>query len=62
MAVNLSKGSNIATRVSDSLRAKAEYIADKENRKLADWARLALQQAIADYEAKNGEIKLPATT
>ena len=54
------KQQNIATRVTPELRAKAEYIAAAERRKLADWARLSLEAAVAAYEAVHGAIVLPA--
>jgi hypothetical protein len=53
------KDSNLAGRVDAATRAKAEYIAGKEKRKLADWVRLSLEGVIEAYEAKHGEIKLP---
>lgn len=53
------KQQNIAARVTPELRAKVEHIARVEKRKLADWARLTLENAVAAYEAEHGEIKLP---
>ena len=50
------KQQNIATRVTPELRAKAEYIASAERRKLADWARLSLEAAVSAYEAQHGPI------
>ena len=57
------KHQNIDTRVTPELRAKAEYIAAAERRKLADWARLSLEAAVAAYEAQHGSIPvLPPVT
>ena len=50
------KAQNIAARVSPELRAKAEYIAAVERRKLADWARLSIEEAVSRYEAAHGPI------
>ena len=54
------KQQNIATRVTPELRAKAEYIAAAERRKLADWARLAIEAAVAAYEQAHGPVLPPA--
>lgn len=53
------KQQNIAARITPELRAKAEYIAAQEKRKLADWARLTLEAAVAAYEKQHGPIVLP---
>lgn len=54
------KDSNLSGRVDAATRAKAEYIAKQEKRKLADWVRLSLEGVIEAYEAKNGKIELPS--
>ena len=53
------KDSNIACRVSPELRAKAEAVAKAERRKLADLARLAIEDYVAAYEAEHGPIPTP---
>ncbi|GAB2959138.1 hypothetical protein GCM10027048_28010 [Hymenobacter coalescens] len=46
-------------RLTKTNRAKAEYIAAQERRKVTEWGRLAVEDAIAAYEAQHGRIPLP---
>lgn len=49
-------------RVTPTLRAKAEYIADKQRRKVTEWGRLLIEDAVAAYEKENGPIELSPPT
>jgi len=46
-------------RVSPTLRAKCEYIAAQQRRKVTEWGRLAIEDAVAAYEAAYGPIPPP---
>lgn len=47
-------------RLTPTLRAKADYIAAQERRKVTEWGRLRIEDAIAAYEKANGVIVLPS--
>ncbi|GAC1381085.1 MAG: hypothetical protein NVS3B25_32500 [Hymenobacter sp.] len=47
-------------RVTPTLRAKAEHIASQQRRKVTEWGRLVIEDAVAAYEAQHGPIQLPA--
>jgi predicted transcriptional regulator len=47
------------TRLPDALRRKFEYVAEKERRKPTELLRILVEDEVAAYEAKHGEIKLP---
>lgn len=52
----------ITIRAKRSVKAKFLAIAAKERRKPSELGGLVLEDYVAAYEAKNGEIKLPDPT
>ncbi len=46
-------------RLTPTLRSKCEYISGKGRRKVSEWGRLVVEDAVAAYEAQHGAIVLP---
>lgn len=51
---------SIPVRLSTELVAKIDVVAKSQRRKRSEYLRILAEDAVAAYEAKNGEIKLPA--
>ncbi len=59
MAQNETLSEPLNLRLTPTLRAKADYIAAQERRRVTEWGRMAVEDAVAAYEKQYGPIPLP---